>query len=70
MGILCSVGLHRPGGEQWNKGWYFASCERCGSDLVRTGSGRWHVPKGSKVVWRQKTPRGRRPGAEGSADKP
>ena len=63
MPILCSLGFHRPSPDQvWNKGWYFTSCARCGTDLVRTGSGKWHVPKGQKVVWKPRTPRGRKPG--------
>ena len=37
-------------------------CRGCDSDLVRTPSGKWHVPKGQKVVWKPKKPRGRRPG--------
>ena len=62
MGILCSLGAHHPSpDETWNKGWYFTSCTRCGADLVRTGSGKWHVPKGQKVVWKQRSPRGRKP---------
>jgi len=45
MAILCTFGRHRPAPDEvWNKGWYFTRCERCGADLVRTGSGKWHVP--------------------------
>lgn len=62
MSILCSFGLHRPGDEVWNKGWYFTSCTRCGADMVRTGSAKWRVPKDRKVVWKPRTPRGRKPG--------
>ena len=63
MPLLCSIGFHRPSPDEvWNKGWYFTRCERCGTDLVRTGSGKWRVPKGQKVVWRPRTPRGKRPG--------
>ena len=65
MAILCTLGQHRPAPDPtWNKGWYFTHCERCGVDLVRTGSGKWHVPKGRKVVWKERTPRGRKPGEE------
>jgi len=65
MAILCTFGRHRPAPDEvWNKGWYFTRCERCGADLVRTGSGKWHVPKGRKVVWKPKSPRGRRPGED------
>jgi hypothetical protein len=67
MTILCFLGRHRPAPDpKWNKGWYFTHCQRCGADLVRTGSGRWHVPKGRKVVWKERTPRGRRPGGDQS----
>ena len=63
MPLLCSLGFHTPSPDEvWNKGWYFTRCERCGADLVRTGSGKWRVPKGQKVVWRPRTPRGRKPG--------
>lgn len=65
MAILCSLGRHRPApDETWNKGWYFTHCQSCGADLVRTGSGKWHVPKGRKVVWKERTPRGQRPDTE------
>lgn len=54
--ILCSLGWHRPGGAvRWNAGYYFAHCERCGHDLVRTAYGSWQVPRGFRVVW-QSTP--------------
>ena len=33
------------------------------ADLVRTASGKWHVPKGRKIVWKPKKPRGRAPGS-------
>lgn len=66
MPLFCSLGLHRAAPDEvWNKGWYFSRCERCGSDLVRTPSGKWHVPKGRKVVWRSRTPRGRKPDLPG-----
>ena len=61
--ILCRLGFHRAEpGEVWNRGYYFSRCRACGSDLVRTPSGKWHVPKGQKVVWKPRKPRGRRPG--------
>lgn len=61
--LLCRLGFHRPAaGEVWNRGYWFSRCRRCGSDLVRTAAGKWHVPKGQKVVWKPKRPRGRRPG--------
>lgn len=62
--FLCRLGLHHAEpNEVWNRGYYFSRCARCGADLVRTGSGRWHVPKGRKVVWKARKPRGRGPGA-------
>ena len=61
LGFLCGLGVHRPAaGEVWNRGYWVTRCERCEADLVRTPSGRWHVPKGQKVVWRARKPRGRR----------
>jgi hypothetical protein len=61
--LLCRFGLHRPAPDEvWNRGYYFTRCLRCEADLVRTPSGKWHVPKGQKVVWKPKKPRGRRPG--------
>jgi hypothetical protein len=61
--ILCRFGRHAPAPDPvWNRGYWFSSCARCGADLVRTAAGRWHVPKGRKIVWKQKRPRGKRPG--------
>jgi hypothetical protein len=60
MPLMCRLGLHRPApGEVWNRGYWFTTCVRCQSDLVRTASGRWHVPEGRKIVWKPKKPRGR-----------
>ena len=60
--ILCRLGRHRAEPDEvWNRGYYFSRCSACGSDLVRTASGKWHVPKGRKIVWRPKKPRGQRP---------
>lgn len=57
MNLLCQLGRHRPGGiPRWNDGFYFAACERCGCDLVRTAFGRWHVPEGYRVVWSERPP--------------
>ena len=61
--LLCRLGFHGPEpGEVWNRGYFFTRCRRCGADLVRTAAGKWHIPKGRKVVWKPKSPRGRRPG--------
>ena len=71
---LCNLGLHVPGEDAvWNRGFFFGACRHCGTDLVRTAAGKWHVPKGQKVVWKTRNPRGRRPDREpgaGSADPP
>jgi hypothetical protein len=65
MRLLCHLGLHRPEpGEVWNRGFWFTRCGRCGRDLVRTAAGKWHVPKGRRIVWKERTPRGRRPGRD------
>jgi hypothetical protein len=63
--LLCQFGLHSPEPDPvWNRGFWFSRCERCGADLVRTAAGKWHVPKGRKVVWKDRKPRGRRPGSD------
>lgn len=45
-----------PGG-QWNGGYCFTSCARCGRDMVRSAFGEWHVPQGFRVVWSAEPPR-------------
>lgn len=60
MSLLCRLGRHRPRGiPRWNDGYYFAACERCGCDLVRTAFQRWHVPSGYRVVWSDRPPAAR-----------
>ncbi|HEX8512256.1 MAG TPA: SH3 domain-containing protein [Allosphingosinicella sp.] len=60
MSLLCRLGLHRPRGvPRWNDGLYFATCGRCGRDLVRTAFQRWHVPRGYRVVWSTRPPASR-----------
>ncbi|HEX8308235.1 MAG TPA: SH3 domain-containing protein [Allosphingosinicella sp.] len=57
MSLLCQLGRHRPRGiPRWNDGLYFATCERCGRDLVRTAFEGWHVPSGYRVVWSDRPP--------------
>lgn len=58
MSVLCRMGAHSAAGQGvWNNGFYFGSCRRCGCDLVRGAHDRWRaVPKGFKVVWRQRPP--------------
>jgi hypothetical protein len=59
--LLCRYGFHRPApGEVWNRGYWFTRCSGCDSDMVRTAAGKWHVPKGQKVIWKPKQQRGRR----------
>jgi hypothetical protein len=54
---LCNLGWHRVSADvRWNSGYYFSRCERCGRDLVRTIYGRWHVPRGYRVVWQKAAP--------------
>ena len=63
--ILCRLGLHRAEeGAVWNRGFHFSRCRNCGSDLVRTAAGRWHVPKGRKIVWKPRN-KSKTPGAPG-----
>jgi hypothetical protein len=60
MSLLCRLGRHQPRGiPRWNDGYYFATCKRCGSDLVRTAFERWHVPSGYRVVWSDRPPASR-----------
>jgi hypothetical protein len=72
VSLLCRLGRHRPRGiPRWNDGFYFATCERCGRDLVRTAFQRWHVPRGYRIVWSDRPPSDRpdvtlRPEASGA----
>jgi hypothetical protein len=60
VSLLCRLGRHRPRGiPRWNDGFYFATCERCGCDLVRTAFQGWHAPSGYRVVWSDRPPAGR-----------
>ena len=60
MSLLCRLGRHRPRGiPRWNDGLYFATCERCGRDLVRTAFEGWRVPAGYRVVWSDRPPESR-----------
>lgn len=53
----CRVGWHTPSTQEiWNDGHHFTRCDRCGEDLVRPPAGKWgRVPKGFRVVWKQRT---------------
>ncbi len=56
--LLCALGRHKTDPlVQWNDGYYFAKCRRCGLDLVRTTFGGWTVPRGYRVVWQEDAPR-------------
>ena len=53
MRILCHIHSHQPGcSGTWNQGFCFSRCERCGSDLIRSGGGWEPVPQGHRVVWK------------------
>jgi hypothetical protein len=58
MSVFCGMGIHRAAAQPvWNNGFYFSACTRCGCDLVRGAHDRWRaVPRGFKVVWRQRPP--------------
>lgn len=55
MKLRCYAGRHAAApGEVRNQGFEFSHCRRCGSDLVRSAH-RWRtVPKGFRVVWKQR----------------
>src|SRR5438309_1306917 len=60
MNLLCSLGRHTPrAAPRWNDGYYFATCRRCGRDIVRTAYEGWHVPRGYRVVWAPAPPEDR-----------
>jgi hypothetical protein len=60
MNLLCSLGRHAPrAAPRWNDGYYFATCRRCGRDIVRTAYEGWHVPRGYRVVWAPAPPQDR-----------
>ena len=57
MNLLCSLGRHAPrAAPRWNDGYYFATCRRCGQDIVRTAYEGWRVPRGYRVVWAATAP--------------
>jgi hypothetical protein len=63
--FLCRLGLHRPDADPvWNRGYWFGRCRACGTDLVRTAAGKWHVPEGKKVVWKKRGKALPRPGRD------
>lgn len=55
MAILCRMGRHRPlPSELWNHGYFFGRCGRCGCELIRRGPEWRPVPKGYRIVWKQR----------------
>jgi hypothetical protein len=78
VSLLCRLGRHRPRGiPRWNDGLYFATCARCGRDLVRTAFEGWRVPNGYRIVWSDRPPASRpevalirEEGAPSSAQRP
>lgn len=52
--MSCKVFGHSAAGRsKWNDGHYFAKCQDCGADILRTLSGPWKLPpKGLRVVWK------------------
>lgn len=66
--MICRLGFHKAAaGAVWNQGYYFSRCERCGCGMIR-GSGAWSaVPKGHRIVWRErKRPSPQQPPLPGS----
>ena len=66
----CALFGHKARHEPvWNDGFYFATCCRCGEDVVRIPGERWHKPHRAHVVWSATAPSQRkaalvrRPGA-------
>jgi hypothetical protein len=64
MAIMCSVMGHLAGSAHYrNQGVDFASCHRCGCDMIRMDAGsekgEWaEVPAGFRVVWRDQVEAG------------
>ena len=57
MSILCSLGKHEASVKAiWNNGFYFSRCGRCEADLIRKRNGWRPVPKGYRVVWKERRP--------------
>jgi hypothetical protein len=51
-GLPCALFGHRAQHEPvWNQGFYFATCCRCGEDIVRIPGERWHRPRRARVIW-------------------
>ena len=58
MGLKCIFGRHAAAaGLMWNAGHYFSKCTHCRCDLIRgRGASGWDtVPRGYRIVWKQRT---------------
>ncbi|MES2986407.1 MAG: hypothetical protein V4808_00740 [Pseudomonadota bacterium] len=55
MTVICTIAGHTAGTtHHQNQGLDFATCHRCGCDLIRAENSEWtEVPKGFRVVWRE-----------------
>lgn len=57
MGAICRLLNHKMSGEMvWNDGQHFSRCARCAADLIRGKQGWISIPKGHRVVWKDKGP--------------
>ena len=57
MNAICWLLNHQTSGEMiWNDGQHFTRCARCAADLIRGKDGWMSVPKGYRIVWRDKGP--------------
>lgn len=55
MSILCRLGRHvAPADVIWNSGVYFGKCRRCDRDTLGRGDVWRSIPKGYRVVWRDR----------------
>lgn len=56
MALRCGLGLHEAAPRQvWNDTFYFSHCTRCNCQLIRR-SGLWKpVPRGYRVVWKDRS---------------
>jgi hypothetical protein len=54
--MLCSLGRHEPGpASVWNDGFYFGQCRHCACELIRKRRAWREVPRGYRVVWKDRT---------------
>lgn len=56
MNAICRLLRHRASIDiVWNDGRHFGRCTRCGCELIRSGGPWTSVPKGFRIVWRNRT---------------